>query len=138
MSKKVSALNLTNEIYAMFVTYGQEVNEVLDGALESVAEEATAELQAVTKFNPDRNPSGEYSKDWTYKIEPVKRFSRKVIVYNDEHYGLAHLLENGHVVKNGGRKTGKAPAYEHIKPVNDKAQENFIEEVIERIADLNS
>lgn len=122
----------------MFVAYGDQVNEVLDDAMKVVAEEAENELKAVSKFNPERNPTGKYSKDWTFIIEPIKRWSRRVVVYNDEHYRLTHLLENGHAVKRGGRKVGEAHAWEHIYPVNEKAQDRIIEEITERITDLNS
>ena len=137
-SRRIGVLDLSKEIDAMFVTYGNQVSEVIDDAIKTVAEEAETELKAVQKFNPERNPSGVYSGDWTFTVEPVKRFVRKVVVYNDEHYRLTHLLENGHAVKRGGRVVGKAQSYEHIYPVNQKAQERFVEEIVERITELNS
>lgn len=124
----------------MFVQYGQDVNEVIDDAMMAVAKEAETELKQVAKFNPNRNPTGAYSADWTLTVQPEKRYSRKIVVHNFEHYRLTHLLEFGHAMKRGGRTIGKGKVrgYEHIKPVNDKAQENLINEVTERIIELNT
>lgn len=138
MSKRIGVLDVSKEIGAMFVTYGQQVNDVIDEAMMTVAKEAEEDLKKVTKFNPQRTPTGKYSADWTLGVEPVKRYSRKIVVYNEDHYRLTHLLENGHALKRGGRKIGEVQAYVHIYPVNEKTQKNLINEVIERITDLNS
>lgn len=137
-SKRIGVLDLSKEVSAMFATYGQDVNEVIDDAMMATAKEAEQELKAVSRFSENGNPTGVYSADWTFGVQPVKRYSRQIVVYNADHYRLTHLLEFGHALKRGGRKYGQVQGYEHIKPVNDKAQENFINEVVERITELNS
>ena len=137
--KKIGILDVSQELISLFVTYGQQVNEVVDEAMEEVAEESCQELRSVSRFSPNGDPTGEYSKDWVVDVEPVKRFIRKFVVHNEDHYQLTHLLESGHAKVLWGNKTGgKVQGYEHIKPVNDKAQERIVQEVIERITDLNS
>lgn len=135
--KKIGILDVSQEISAMFATYGQVVNEVVDDAMRTVADEATEELKAVRYFSPKGNPTGEYSKDWVLDVEPVKRYSRKFVVHNEDHYRLTHLLESGHSKWLWGRDTGaKVQGYSHIKPVNDKAQKRVVEEIIERVVDI--
>lgn len=137
--KKIGILDVSDEISSLFVTYGQQVNDVIDEAMEQVADESCQELRSVSRFSPNGNPTGEYSKDWVVDVEPVKRYSRKFVIHNEDHYQLAHLLESGHAKVLWGKETGqKTPAYEHIKPVNDQAQARIVQEVIERITDLNS
>lgn len=141
MAKKrvVGALDVSVAIQAMLVTYGNDVNEVIDDAMLTVAREAEDELKNVKRFSPNGDPSGEYSKDWNLLVEPVKRYSRRFVVHNAEHYQLTHLLESGHAKFLWGRETGnRVPGYEHIRPINDRAQDRVIEEVIERITDLNT
>ena len=135
--KKIGILDVSSEISAMFATYGQIVNEVVDDAMKTVAEEATEELKAVKYFSPKGNPSGEYSKDWVLDVEPVKRYSRKFVVHNEDHYRLTHLLESGHSKWLWGRDTGtKVQGYPHIEPINNKAQDRVVEEIIERVVDI--
>lgn len=135
--KKIGILDVSQEISSLFVTYGQDVNVVIDDAMETVANEACRELHAVSTFSPNGNPTGAYSKDWVIDVEPVKRYSRKFVIHNEDHYQLAHLLESGHAKVLWGKETGqRTPAYEHIKPINDKAQDRIVQEVVERITDL--
>ena len=138
-TRKVGVLDVSKAIGAMIVTYGDDVNEVVDDAMKTVAEEAEESLRKISTFSQKGNPTGEYSKDWDLLIEPVKRYSRRFVVYNVDHYQLTHLLESGHAKYLWGKETGgKVQGYEHIKPINDKAQDRIIEEIIERVTDLNS
>lgn len=116
------------------------MSNVIEDSMRVVCKEAVDSLNAVKTFSPKGHPTGKYSKDWTFEVEPVKRFTRKARVYNEDHYRLTHLLENGHALVRGGRAIGKGSvdAYVHIAPVNDKAHERFVEEVINRIAEIES
>lgn len=138
-SRKTGILDLSRTINAMFVNYGQIVSEVIDDSLKEVARESVEDLKAVGYFSPKGNPSGEYSKSWTWDIVPVKRYIRKNVVYNLEHYRLTHLLESGHSKYLWGRATGgTVRGYPHIKPVADKANEHLESAVIKRIENINA
>lgn len=65
-----------------------------------------------------------YDKGWTSKFEEG-RLSSTGIIYNKDIPGLAHLLENGHALRNGGR----SKAYPHIAPVEEKICEEFYKAV---------
>ena len=135
---KIGAIDLTKTVNALFVSYGQDVNEVLYESMQNVADEAVKELKSVNKFAADGHPTGEYSKSWDKVEQQTSRLAKSVVVYNEEHYRLTHLLENGHALKRGGRTIGSVPAYPHIYPVEQKVVKNFEKEVIERITDLNT
>ena len=72
--------------------------------------------------------TGKYANGWTSTYESG-RVSSQGIIYNKDVPGLAHLLENGHAKRGGGRVSGKA----HIAPVEDKISEEFYKAVKEAI-----
>lgn len=136
MAKKVRTVNLDSAIKEVLKEYGDECYTVLESCVKEVADEAVTKLQAVKHFAPGRNPSGDYSKDWTQDTMPTARLKTKTVVHNEDHYRLTHLLENGHVSRNGtGRTFGRVPAYPHIAPVNDWAEKQLPKLVKERLSE---
>lgn len=134
--KTVEPINLSKAVEEILGKYGDEVFDVLGKAIKETSEEARDELRSVQTFSPKGHPSGDYSKSWDYEQKRVSRLQTESIVYNEEHYRLTHLLENGHALRRGGRTYGQAPAYPHIAPVNDKAQQNVIKKVEDSISKL--
>lgn len=59
--------------------------------------------------------TGRYAKSWTTKVTAEDSVSLEVTVYSPSRYMLAHLLENGHAKRGGGR----VRAIPHIKPAED-------------------
>ncbi|MGG2091920.1 HK97 gp10 family phage protein [Bacillus sp. S13(2024)] len=110
-----SISNLANEIARQVEMYTKEVQEKVEEAKVEVAQNAVSELKS-------KSPklSGKYSKGWR-----VKKVGNDVVVHNATNYQLTHLLEYGHVKKNGGRVAGKP----HIRPVEQAAIEEFTAKV---------
>lgn len=120
--KKVKPIDLDATVHDLLHEYGSAVFGVLKDSVKEVSEEATEKLQSVSTFAPGGHPSGDYSASWIYEDVPTGRLTTKTVIHNAEHYRLTHLLENGHVSRNGtGRTFGRVPAYPHIAPVNDWA-----------------
>lgn len=72
-----------------------------------------------------------YNAGWTIKSNGGGNNSINLVVYNSAAANLTHLLEKGHALWQGGR----ARAFPHIKPVEEKAKKDFeekVKEVIER------
>ena len=134
--KKIKPIDLTAAVDEILSEYGDEVFDVLGEAIKETSEEAMQDLRSVTKFSPKGNPTGTYSQSWEYKQVQVSRLKTEAVVYNENHYRLTHLLENGHALRRGGRTYGRVQAYPHIAPINDKAQENVIKKVEGKISDL--
>jgi len=135
--RKVGMLDLESTIESLLKEYGDDVYEVLGDSVEKVANEATTKLKASNHFAPGGHPSGAYAGSWTHEPQPVNRLQVKETIYNEDHYRLTHLLENGHVIRNGtGRSFGKAPAYPHIKQVEEWTQEELPKEVKSRLGKL--
>lgn len=131
--KTVKPIDLSKAIEEALSRYGTDVYNVLKDAVKEVSDDATEKLQNVSSFAPDGHPSGAYSQSWSNEEIPTGRLTTKRIVHNIDHYRLSHLLEKGHVSRNGtGRTYGRVPAYPHIAPVNDWANEE-LPRVVERM-----
>ena len=124
--KTVSAIQLESAINEVLKEYGNDVYNVLSDAVEEVAEEATNKLKAVDHFAPGREPSGKYSASWTHEKMRSGRLATREVVHNLEPFRLTHLLEKGHVSRNGTQRIfGTVQAYPHIAPVNDWANQEL-------------
>lgn len=133
-SKKIKPIDFDKAIMDVLSQYGEQVNEVMGESIDSVSKQAVEKLQSVQTFAPNGNPTGAYSASW--KAEEVKtgRLSQKRVIHNQEHYRLTHLLEKGHVLKNGtGRTFGRVPAYPHIADVNDYVAQELPKEIERRL-----
>ena len=132
MAKRVRPINLDKACAEVLKEYGDECYRVMNRAITEISDEAVQKLQAVNKFAPGRTPSGDYAKSWTRDVFPNERLKVKMVVHNQDHYRLTHLLENGHVSRNGtGRTFGRVKAYPHIAPVNDWANKELPQRVKE-------
>lgn len=114
--------DLSNEIARNLRQYTEAVEEEIQIAQKDVAKKAVKKLKSAGTFE---NQSGDYRKGWR-----TKKVGNKQIVHNATNYQLTHLLEKGHVIKNGtGRSFGRTRTFEHIEPVERKVIEEFTERV---------
>lgn len=118
-------LNITQQLKDILKEYSDEVMHASIEALEKVGEEAAEELHTAGDFEGTK-----YRKSWTSETETKRTFA-SVKVYNKKHYRLTHLLENGH--RKVGPKGGFVDPRPHIGPVNEKAQEKAVEEIIKLV-----
>lgn len=111
--------------------YQGDVINTMTRVCEEVAREATQRLKSVSP-----KETGKYKKGWTYKVDKGRIKVGATIYGKDPTYRLAHLLEYGHALKSGGRKIGDVKAIEHIRPVNDWANDEVVNRTIERLNSL--
>lgn len=125
-AKKIKPIDLSDTVNELLKEYGDAVFDAVNESVEEVTDEATDKLKQVNHFAPGGNPSGAYAKSWVNDVVRMTRVSTAKVVHNEEHYRLTHLLENGHVIRNGtGRTFGRTAKYPHIAPVNDWAKEEL-------------
>lgn len=110
MGIKVS--ELAQELAQGLSEYSQEVADAIKKATDEVAEEAVQELKSTSPVL-----TGSYAKGWAKKNTYESKSSKRNTVYNKTDYQLTHLLEKGHVGRDGRR----VKAIEHIRPVEEKA-----------------
>lgn len=130
MAKRVGLEGLADAIAEVLEEYETEVER---GTKEAVQKVAKAGVKTLKATSPKK--TGGYAKGWTAEVKEG-RLGAEAKIYNAAKPGLPHLLEHGHVTKNGtGRTFAPTPAKEHIEPVEteiSEAFENMIREVIQK------
>ena len=118
---------LAQNIEKILQEYNEEVLDKTDSILKEVSK---AGARAVRQSSPKK--SGEYAKGWKATIEG-DRVTKTAYIHNMKP-GMPHLLENGHVTKNGtGRTYKRTPAHVHIAPVEQMLVETFEKNLTEEL-----
>lgn len=110
---------IQNEIARQLTLY----TAAIERNIEDIKEEVSDDTVALLKQNSPKH-TGAYAKGWTKKA-----VGKNIVVHNKTNPGLTHLLERGHVNKDGGR----TQAEPHIKPIEERAISAFTDKLIRRI-----
>lgn len=124
---KLTLENFEKEMEKLLAEYSDDVKENLDQVTKKVTQQGVRLLraQSASAVGTSSKRSKKYAKSWTSSNE-TGRLSTQGTIYNTE-AGLPHLLEYGHLLKNGtgrviNKKLGKdeVPGYPHIAEVEEK------------------
>ena len=122
---------LSDAISAILNDYAEEIGDNVGEIAVELGKKGVKTLKQQSRAEFPKG-TGEYAKGWKSQVDRG-RMATTVTIYND-HYSLPHLLEHGHVTRNGtGREYGTVPGREHIKPVADKLVETFEREVVSKL-----
>lgn len=127
MSKSIEADLLEKEVMKYLSEYKEDISDVVEIVSNKVGQEATSELK---KDSP--RLTGDYAKGWRLKKDKVGKNRYTVKIHNKTDYQITHLLEFGHVTRNGGR----TKAIPHIKPVEEKYKKIFEQELKNKIGGI--
>lgn len=137
MSTKIRPEELSDEIKSILEEASGELKIKIDSAAESVARNGADELKRTSpKYTGNRKLKyrpGAYARSWTVR----RNFNgitgnSSYIILNDYHYRLTHLLEFGHVNRDGSRTRPVT----HIAPVNSAVCTEFEKKVEEAVNDM--
>ena len=108
-------------INSILEDYATDVNMTMKDAVKKVTKEGA---KAVKKEAAAKFGNGPYAKSWIFSVQS-DRFWSNGVIYSKKP-GLPHLLENGHMLRNGRFWQGKP----HISLVAEQIEKEFEEEVI--------
>lgn len=131
MARNTPIEKLNEAISSILNEYADNVGENVDRITEEIGKKGA---QALRKESQEKLTAhtGKYAGGWKAKVDKG-RLCTTATIYND-HYSLPHLLEHGHVSRNGTKRIfGQVPGYEHIKPVADDLIESFEREVLDKL-----
>ena len=107
----------------------EAINEGLEEYADLAAEELKAAVKKTAKSVKEEisetapKDSGAYAKSWTTKATSETSTSIAMTVYSKNKYQLAHLLEKGHALRQGGRTR----AFPHIAPAEENGETQLVE-----------
>lgn len=105
----------------------KSLNEYADFATDEMKKAVKESSKAIRKEIQATAPkdTGAYAKSWAIKTQKETSDSIDQVVHSRNRYQLAHLLENGHAKRGGGR----VPGQPHIKPAEEKGKEQLVEDI---------
>ena len=120
MGRRVSIDGLADAVMQELDIYA---DTTADGVKAAVKKAANTVKKEITAGAPER--TGRYAKSWRTKTTKESSSALEITVYSPTRYMLAHLLEHGHAMRNGGRVAARP----HIAA----AEQDGIEELEEEI-----
>lgn len=130
MASTITPDQLADRIKDVLKDYAEDVELKTVECVKAVAKEGVRAL----KSNSPHGKTGEYAKGWTQKTETT-RLGSTATIYNRD-YRLPHLLEWGHVTRNGtGRQwdTKAKTARPHIEAVENTLIREFEHKLISEV-----
>lgn len=115
--------DLKQQLADILEEYGDELRDEVEDTISKVGKDVTKRLREISGQKHHR--TGGYARGWTVtKVEKTWK-GYDVTIYNKTKPGLAHLLNNGHVLRGGGRVSGDG----HIDQTDTYAQEKLYTEM---------
>lgn len=124
---KTNLEKLDASIAQLLKKYGADVSKNIDDITRAVGRRGANALKRASA-EMDFKGSGLYAKGWTVSEEKHRLYTT-VIIHNRTP-GLPHLLEHGHLLRNGKRWL---PPRTHIEPVETELAQQFEKEVLSKL-----
>ena len=117
-SIRIKPEQLASAVMECLEEYSEDFSTEVKDAVMQVGKEGAQMLKG---SSPVRY--GGYARSWQHKVMSESADGIESVIHNSRYPGLAHLLENGHAKRGGGRVAGRT----HIAPV-----EQYVIEKLER------
>ena len=119
---KIPVEELSGEIEKELNAYAEGCTDVVKKSVKDTASDIKKDIEAKAPVGA----TGKYAKSWRTKKTTETGSSVSYVVHaNKDGYRLAHLLEFGHALRNGGR----SKAFPHIKPAEESGKKELEERI---------
>lgn len=126
--RKCSADAFGEVVALMLDAYGLEVAKNLQEITKEYAKQGAKLVRANSK-----QFGNHYANGWTDRFE-AGRLSAQGTIFNQTVPGLPHLLEHGHVTRNGtGRTFAPTPAHPHIAQAEQTIAKSYYDNVVRNL-----
>lgn len=126
--RKVTVDTFAGEMRLLLDEYGEDVADSLSEITPKIAKMGKQMLKQNSPRSGKKHARPKaYADSWKVKTKKT-RISSTSTIYNDVP-GLPHLLEKGHLLRNGRRGGQRV----HIAPVEEKVNREFEEELRRRL-----
>ena len=116
----------SDDIAGILEEYADDVRGNLEDIVRAIGKKGAKAVKAQASASVG---GMKYASGWTSQVETT-RLGSAATIYNKAQPGLAHLLEHGHVSRNGtGRTFDPVPGRAHIAPVEKELVEEFQKEL---------
>lgn len=124
MSKTIKPEDLKNVLNDYLESYVEDIIEGVEETTDTLTKEA---VQEIKQTSPRGKGSREkpYWKGWTKQKGKTNKGRYTVKIHNKTNYQLTHLLEFGHVTRNGER----TKAIPHIRPLEEKYKKLYEQKI---------
>lgn len=120
-----STMDFRDVINDILTNYTADIVEITTDVIPKVAKEAATKLRKTSPVGA----TGKYGKGWTTTVEKGRLRVGATVHGKSGTYQLAHLLEHGHLMRNGLRSGQRV----HIEPVEQWAIDEAYERIINRV-----
>lgn len=127
--KKIDAAELEQAVMEYLTEYREDIQEDVEEVTDEITKAARDELKR-TSPKSGRRRKNPYYRGWSVKLQKKGRYKYSKVVWNRTNYQLTHLLEFGHLRKDG---KGWVSAQPHIRQVEEKYSTKFVDTLSKKI-----
>jgi len=120
MSKTIKIDQLADEVMKGMEEYAKLAVDDLKADVQKAAKTVQNQIKSTAPVR-----TGKYAKSWSAKKTKETSDSIEYTVYSKNRYQIAHLLENGHAKRGGGR----VAAIPHIAPAEQAGAEQLVRDI---------
>ena len=120
MSKTIKIDQLADEVMKGMEEYAKLAVDDLKADVQKAAKTVQNQIKSTAPVR-----TGKYAKSWSTKKTKETSDSIEYTVYSKNRYQIAHLLENGHAKRGGGR----VAAIPHIAPAEQAGAEQLVRDI---------
>jgi hypothetical protein len=124
MSRKIPISEMDDAIMEELQKYSKLATDDMKDAVKDTAASVRKDIQSGAPVD-----TGKYKKSWSVKNIHEDSESIDLVVHSRNRYQIAHLLENGHAKRGGGRVEGKP----HIAPAEQRGNETLVKTIEQKL-----